>query len=157
MDHIKGLKEQLEHSFSMKDLGAAKQILGMKICRDRKNRKLTLSQADYIEKVLQHFSMENAKAVSTPLPSHLKLSKEMCPKTQEEEAKMSKVPYSSAVGSLMYAMVCTRPDIAHAVGVVSRYMSHPSIQHWNVVKWILRYLRGTSSQCLHFGGSTTDL
>ena len=65
----------------MKDLGAAKQILGMKICRDRKNKKLMLSQADYVE-VLQCFSMENAKTVSTPLPGHLKLTKEMCPKTQ---------------------------------------------------------------------------
>ena len=73
--------------------------------------------------------MENAKAVSTPLPSHLKLTKDMCPKTQEEEDKMSKVPYASAVGSLMYAMVCSRPDIAHAVGVVSRYMSHLGIEH----------------------------
>ena len=92
----------------MKDLGARKQILGMNICRDRKNRKLTLSQANYIAKVLQRFSIKNAKAVSTPLPGHLKLTKEMCPKTQEEEDKMSKVPYASAIGSLMYAMVCTR-------------------------------------------------
>ena len=129
----------------------------MKICRDGKNRKLTLSQADYIEKVLQHFSMEKAKAINTPLPGHLKLTKEMCPKTQEEEDKMSNVPYASAVGSLMYAMLCTRPDIAHAVGVVSRYMIHPGIEHWSVVKWILRYLRGTSNKCLHFGGSTTNL
>jgi len=141
----------------MKDLGAAKQILGMKICRDRLNRKLTLSQAAYVEKVLQRFHMENAKAVSTPLPSHLKLTKNMCPKTPEEEEKMSKVPYASAVGSLMYAMVCTRPDIAHAVGVISRYMSHPRLEHWNAVKWILRYLRGTSNKHLCFGGSNTVL
>ena len=141
----------------MKDLGAIKQILGMKICRDRKNITLMLSQVDYVEKVLQYFSMENSKVVSTPLPSNLKLTKEMCPKTQEEEDKMSKVPYASAVGSLMYAMVCTRPDIAHVVGVVSRYMSHLRIEHWNAVKWIVRYLRGTSNKCLHFGGSTTDL
>ena len=67
--------------------------------------------------------MENAKAISTPLPSHLKLTKEMCPKTQEEEHKMSKLSYTSAIGSLMYAMVCTRLDIAHALGVLSRYMS----------------------------------
>jgi len=85
------------------------------------------------------------------------VTKEMCPKTGEEEDKMSKVPYASTIGSLMYAMVCTRPDIAHAVGVVSRYMSHLGIEHWNAVKWILRYLRGTSNKCLHFGGSTTNL
>ena len=99
---------------------------------------------------MQCFSMENSKAVNTPLLGHLNLTKEMCPKTQEEEDKMSKVPYASAVGSLIYAMVCTRLDIAHAV-------SHLGIEHWNVVKWILKYLRGTSNKCLHFGGSITDL
>ena len=101
--------------------------------------------------------MENAEAVITHLPSHLKLTKEMCPKTQEEEDKMSKKPYASTIGSFMYAMVCTRLDIAHTMGVVSKYMSHPRIEHRNAVKWILRYLRGTSSKCLHFGGSTTNL
>ncbi|CAL2257280.1 unnamed protein product [Prunus armeniaca] len=57
---------------------------------------------------------------------------------------MAMVPYSSAVGSLMYAMICTRPDITHAVGVVSKFLSKPGREHWNAVKWILRYLRGTS-------------
>ncbi|XP_075085139.1 secreted RxLR effector protein 161-like [Nicotiana tabacum] len=61
---------------------------------------------------------------------------------------MSKVPYASVVGSLMYAMVCTRPDIAHAVGVVSRYMLDPRKEHWEGVKWILRYLKGTSGMTL---------
>ena len=70
-----------------------------------KNYKLTLSQGEYIEKVLERFRMHNAKPVSTPLASHFKLSKEMCPKTQEEIEYMSKVPYSSAVDNLMYAMV----------------------------------------------------
>ena len=101
--------------------------------------------------------MENAKAVSTPLPGHLKLTKEMCLKTQEEEDKMSKVPYASTVGSLMYAMVCTRLDIAHVVGVVSRYMNDLGKEHWMEVKWILRYLRGTTSHSLFFVGSITSL
>ena len=141
----------------MKDLGAAKQILGMRITRDKKNRKLTLSQSEYIEKVLERFKMQDAKPVSTPLASHFKLTKEMCPKTQEEIDYMSKVPYSLAVGSLMYAMVCTRPDIAHVVGVVSRYMNDPGKEHWMVVKWILMYLRGTTSHALYFGGSSNIL
>ena len=89
----------------MKDLGAAKQILGMRITRDRKNRKLTLSQNEYTQKALEIFNMQNEKLVSTPLASHLKLIKEMCPKTQEEMDYMSRIPYESAVGSLMYAMV----------------------------------------------------
>ena len=65
----------------MKDLGATKQILGMRITRDRKNRKLTLSQGEYIEKVLQRFRMQNAKPIITPLASHFKLSKKMCSET----------------------------------------------------------------------------
>ena len=92
---------------------------------------MTLSQVNYIAKVLQHFFIENAKVVSTPLLGHLKLTKEMYPKRQEEEDKMSKVPYALGVGSLMYAMVCTRP---HVVEVVSRYMGHLGIEYWNVVK-----------------------
>ena len=97
----------------MKYLGAEKKILSTKNCRDRKNKKLTLSLADYIAKVLQCFSMENVKGVSTPLPGNLKLTKEMCPKAHEEEDKMSKVPYASSLGRLMYAMVCMRLDIVH--------------------------------------------
>jgi hypothetical protein len=70
---------------------------------------------------------------------------------------MSRVPYSSTLDSLMYAMVCTRPDIAHAVGVVSRYMKNPSKEDWEAVKWILGYLRGTSTHALCFGGLDTFL
>jgi hypothetical protein len=70
---------------------------------------------------------------------------------------MSRVPYPSVVGSLMYAMVCTRPDIAHVVGVVSRYMNNLGKEHWEAVKWILRYLRGTANHALCFGGSETVL
>jgi hypothetical protein len=65
---------------------------------------------------------------------------------------MSRVPYSSTVGNLMYLMVCTRPDIAHVVGVVRRYMNNPSKEHWEEVKWILKYLRGTGTHALCFGG-----
>jgi hypothetical protein len=73
--------------------------------------------------------------------------------TRKDIEYMSRVPYSSAVDILMYVMVCTRPDITHAVGVVSRYMKNPGKEHWKAVKWILRYLRGTSSHALCFGGS----
>jgi hypothetical protein len=65
---------------------------------------------------------------------------------------MSRVPYSSAVGSLMYAMVFTRPDIPHAVGVVIRYMNNPGKERCEEVTWILRYLRGTATHALCFGG-----
>ena len=70
---------------------------------------------------------------------------------------MSNVPYELPLGSLMYAMVFTRPDIAHAVGVLSRYMNNPGKEHWMTIKWILRYLRGTKNQALCFGGSKISL
>ena len=87
--------------------------------------------------------MQSAKPVSTPLASHFKLSKEQGVATQEEREFMAKIPYASAMGSLMYVMVCTRPDIAQAVGVVSRFMQNPGKEHWETIKWILIYLKGT--------------
>ena len=141
----------------MKDLGDAKQILGMRIIRDRANGTLKLSQLEYVKKILNRFNMNEAKLVSTLLGSHFKLSKEQSPKTEEERDYMSKVPYALAIGNLMNAMVCTRPDIAHAMGVVSRYMSRPGKQHWEAVKWILRYLRGSSNTCLCFTGASLKL
>lgn len=104
----------------MKDLGAAKKILGMEILRDRKFGRLFLTQKKYIEKVFEHFGMKNAKPVSTPLAAHFRLSATLSPQSVEDKRHMSHVPYSSAVGSVMYAMVCTRQNISHAVSVVSR-------------------------------------
>eukprot|EP00253_Pinus_taeda_P013381 PITA_13381 len=94
----------------------------------------------------------DSKPVKLPIPIGVKLSAKQCPKTQEEEEDMSRVPYASAIGSLMYAMVCTRPEIAHAVGVLSRFMSKPRKEHWTTVKWVFRFLRGTSDYGLCYQG-----
>ena len=96
--------------------------------------------------------MGDEKPVSTPLASHIKLTKRMWPSTMEGRDNMTAVPYSSTVGSLMHTMVCNRSDIVYTVGVVSRYLSNPGREHWEVVKWIFRYLKATSSLCLGFGG-----
>ena len=80
--------------------------------------------------------MGNCKTVFTPLAIHFKLSAEYCLQSEEDIDRMSNVPYSSAVGSLMYAMVCTRPDLSHVMSVVSRYMHNPGKDHWEAVKWI---------------------
>ena len=137
----------------MKYLGLANEILSMKITRDRKSKRLWLSQERYIEKVLERFNMGEAKPVCTPLAGHFKLGSHQCPTNDKEKEEMKTVPYSSAVGSLMYAMVCTRPDIAFAVGVVSRFLSNPGTEHWEAVKWILEYFKGTSKACLCFGSN----
>ncbi|KAL8112467.1 hypothetical protein AgCh_019972 [Apium graveolens] len=144
MREINMLKRQMSEEFEMEDMGAAKQILGMSIIRDIAKGTLKLSQQKYVEKLLQKFSVQDAKTRSIPLASHFNLTKKQSPKTDEGKKDMAKVPYASAVGSLMYVMVCTRPDIAHAVGVVSRFMSNPGREHWEAIKWLLRYLKGTS-------------
>eukprot|EP00253_Pinus_taeda_P006399 PITA_06399 len=94
----------------------------------------------------------DSKSVKVPIPVGVRLSVEKCPKTQEEEEDMSRVPYASAVGSLMYAMVCTRPNIAQVEGVLSRFMSKPGKEHWTTVKWVFRYLHGTSDYGLCYQG-----
>ena len=78
--------------------------------------------------------MSSAKLVSTPLVNHFRLSLDQCPKSDREIEDMAKVQYVSVVGCLIYAMVCTRPDLAHAVSQVSKFISKPGKQHWEVVK-----------------------
>jgi ATP-binding cassette subfamily B (MDR/TAP) protein 1 len=114
---ITTLKAQLSTEFEMKDLGATKKILGMKIIRDRKSGLLFLNQHDYINKVLHRFNMSDAKKVTTPIIPHFKQSSTQCPITNEDIEYMSRVPYSSAVGSLMYAMVCSLPDLSYAMSL----------------------------------------
>lgn len=128
----------------MKDLGPTKQILGIRIYRDR-NMKLYISQEQYIKKVLERFSMSNAKVVSTPLTTYFKLSSKHSSSTDKENEDMARVPYASVVGNLMYAMIYTSSNIAHVVGVVNSFLSNPGREHWNAIKWIMRYLRGTSN------------
>jgi len=149
---IKDVKIKLSSEFDMKDLGAANFILGMEIRRDRENMKLWLNRRKYVETILQSFNMQESKPVKVPIPVGAKLFAEQCPKTKEEMEDMSHVPYASVVGSLMYVMVCTRPDIAHVVGVLRRYMSKPGNEHWTVVKRVFLYLRGTTDYAICYQG-----
>ena len=128
-DMIQKLKRELSKALDMKDLGSAKCIFGMEILRDRKARKLWLSQERYIERMLERFNMKNSKPFSTTLDGHFKLSKRLCPSTEKEKGEMSVISYLSIVGSLMYAMVCTPPDISHVVVVVSRFLANHGKAH----------------------------
>ena len=151
MEAIKELKNLLQFEFEMKDLGAARRILGMDIIRKRNEGLLYLSQSSYVQKLLRRFNMLDSKPVSTPIAGHFKLSITHSPQTEDEIKYMSRIPYSNATGSLMYAMVCTRPDLAYSASIVSRFMENPGKQHWSVVKWILRYLKGSKSIGLVYG------
>ena len=156
VEAIKRLKQVLSSEFEMKDLGEAKRILGMDIVRDRTKGIIHLNQGSYVEKVLKRFNMFNAKPVSTPIAGHFKLSSDQSPSSEEEYKFMSNVLYANATGSLMYAMVCSRPDIAYGASLVSRFMGNPGKEHWMAVKWMFRYLKRTSDIGLRFSKSETD-
>ena len=106
-----------------------RKILGMEITRDKKSGLLFLNQHNYINKVLHRFNMHDSKPASTAIAPHFKLSGAQCPSSDEDVEYMSKVPYSSIVGSLMYAMVCSHLDLSYAMSLVSRYMSNPSKEY----------------------------
>ncbi|KAH9696398.1 hypothetical protein KPL71_023151 [Citrus sinensis] len=150
------LKQKLRVKFDMKDLGPAKKILGVEIIRNRTARTLFLSQEKYVNKVLEKFGMLNCKPVSTPMSAHFRLSSQQCPSTESEQTEMLKTPYASSVGCLMNAMVLTRPDLSYAVSLVSRFMSNPGKEYWGAMKWILSYLRGTTSYGLLYGGERAN-
>ena len=148
LEFISATMQWLSSIFEMKDMGEVRYVLGVEIIRDRPRNLLGLCHKAYIEKVLERFQRHYSKPVDTPVEKGLTLSLEQCPTTDDEKQKMSNVPYASTVGSLMYVMLCTRPDICFAVGLVSRYQSNPGTAHWQAVKKIMRYLRGTTDLVL---------
>jgi hypothetical protein len=154
---MSSIKMWLSSHFAMKDLGEASYILGIKLFRDRKKRLLRLSQVNYIDKILVRFSMQDSKKGFSPFRHGVHLSKKICPKTQEEREKMRNCPYALAIGSLMYAMLCTRPDIYFVVSIVSRYQSNPSPEYWTAVKHILKYLNKTKHYFLVFGSEDLNI
>jgi len=148
---IDKLKVQLSCEFEMKDLEEVSRTLGMKIERDRVKGKVSLTQKAYLQKVFQKFLIgDEAKSVSSSLAPHFKLSTRISLKTIDDREYISHVPYASAVGSLMYAMVCTRPDLSQAVSIVSRYMHDLVKGHWEAMRWIMRYIKGTVDVALVF-------
>ncbi len=136
-------KQLLSSKFSMKDLGEADVILGIRI--KRVNKGLVMTQSHYIEKILKRFNFSDCTPVSTPMDASVKLM-------DNKGKPISQLEYSKAIGSLMYAMTSTRPDIAFAVGKLSRYTSNPSAQHWQAVNRVFKYLKGTMDYGLSYLG-----
>lgn len=151
------LKNELKQTFRMKDLGEAHHILGMRILRDRQKGIITLDQSTYIKKMLDHFGMEDCKETCTPLALNQILSKDMSPKTDEERESMKNIPYREAIGSLLYTSQGSRPDICHAVGVLSRFSNDPGQSHWSAVKRVFLYLKGTADKTLSFSKHNDNL
>ena len=126
----------------MMDLGLMTKILGLKVDWDRENGILKISQGLYIDKILERFNMQDAYPVSTPIAPNIRLNIPDVPKINPY--------YTKAIGSLMYAAIGTRPDIAFAVQHLSQFTTNHATEHWTAVKCVLRYLKGTRDQGLIF-------
>jgi hypothetical protein len=98
------------------------------------------------------FNMEEAKKGFLPMSHGIHLSKTQCPSTTDERERMSRILYASAIGSIMYAMICTCPDISYAHSVTGRYQSDPGEGHWTAVKNVFKYLRSTKGMFLVYSG-----
>ncbi|KAL4284856.1 hypothetical protein GQ457_16G014820 [Hibiscus cannabinus] len=123
------VKQFLSKNFDMKDMGDASYVIGIKIHRDRNKGVLGLSQETYINKVLERFWMKDCSPSVAPIVKGDKFNLNQCPKNEFEREQMKNIPYASVVGSLIYAQVCTRPDIAFFVGMLGRYQSNPGIDY----------------------------
>jgi hypothetical protein len=143
---------QLNRRFDMTYIGPAEYILGIQIIRDRVKRTIPLCQAAYIHEIANRYGLTDANSVSTPLSTSARLTRDMSPRTTEEREAMRRVLYLSTIGSVMYAMLGTRPDIAYSVGVLAQYGSDPGMAHWVALKRVIRYLKGTEGLALMYRG-----
>ncbi len=133
---IQRVKTELTATFFMSDMGPISFYLGWRIDQDRKRQTIKLSQPAYIEKVLVKFYLDKANPVNTPMKKSIPLSQ----REEGEASPSEKERYQGMTGSMMFSMVDTRPDIAFAKSLVSRFAKNPSHQHTKVVKTILKYL-----------------
>lgn len=142
------VKKQLREKFKMKDLGPVQNLLGMQIHRNRKQGKISINQAAYVDNILRKFNMYECNPARTSLDPNQRLDKSMAPKTPDEVKDMEKVPYREALGSVMFLCQGTRPDIAQAITSLSAYSENPGKAHWAAVKRLFRYLKGTRNYTL---------
>jgi hypothetical protein len=154
---ILAFKAQIAKHVEISDLGELHWLLGIEIKRNREARTIHLSQRSYIQSILRRYNFQDLKPLSIPMDPSTRLSTAQAPSTTQEFAAMRNVPYHEAVGSLMYAALGTRPDIAYAVQTVSRFAKNPGPAHWEAVKRVFRYLKGTSELFLTFGGAEKEL
>ncbi|KAJ9507798.1 hypothetical protein QJQ45_019293, partial [Haematococcus lacustris] len=145
---VQEVKQQLQQAFDVHDLGQAADFLGMRIAFDRAAGILRLTQQQYIEQLLQRFGLAECNPRQLPLSPGTQLVKE-----GEQLSEQHTLRYRELVGGLLWLSTCTRPDIAFAVGQLTRYMQAPTREHEQAAQGVLRYLRGTAGQGLVFRGS----
>ena len=151
-DTIMWMKGELSKRFEMKDLGQAKVCLGLEISRVRSEKAVFLSQSKYSISILERFGMQDSRPVPTPMVPNSSKSNPLDSADPETDAAAKDEPYRQAIGSLMYLMLGTRPDLAYAVGKLSRFCEDPQQKHWMAVKRVFRYIAGSKELGLKFDG-----
>jgi transposase InsO family protein len=146
LDLIRELEAELKASFSMTDLGPCAYYLGIEVIRDREQGTITLCQTEYIKRVLETFGMADCRPVATPLEKGAQFVQNEGQATEEDIQH-----YQQIIGSLMYAMTETRPDLAIVVSILSQFLANPSKEHQQAAKRSLRYLQGSKDYGLTLG------
>jgi hypothetical protein len=140
--------ETLSARFTAKNLGEIEKILGARITRDRKNRTLYIDQEQYLTTMLDRFGITAEKHKARKIPT---AEYESLRPTNKMDERINISEYQQVIGSLLYAMVFTRPDISFVLGKLSQFMSDPANHYGHALKNLLRYIKSTIKQKLHFG------
>lgn len=154
------LEKDLGKFFEIKSLGKPDFLLGTKVTQDPENYSISLSQTAYIETLLEKFGLQNLNPVTTPMDPNVKLDdygKTDDPDKQGEQDTRVSASYAALIGSLMYLAISTRPDISFAVNKLAQFTNDPKPKHWTAVKRVFRYLKGTKSHALTYGGNDPNL
>ena len=154
---MQDIKRQLKGKVEISNLGKIHWLLGFEIQCDQDAHTLSLSQKSYIDSVMKRYGLEDAKPLSTPMDPSAQLSKSHSPSTPQEYADMQDVPYREATGSLTYAVIRSHPDIAYATTAVSCFNENPERVHWEAVKRIIQYLKGTIGWEITYSTKVKDL
>ena len=142
---IKRFKEEMNKKYKITDLGPVYSLLGIKVTRDLVEKTISLSQQAYVKAIITKFNFDDLKPSATPMDPSAPLTKSQSPTKLDDISKMRNVPYREAVGSLMYAAMGTRPDIAFTTSTMAQYSENPGWKHWKAVKQNFHYCWGRKS------------
>ena len=148
LNSVNDLKAQLSEEYEMKYMGELKYFLGIQVHRDRERKIIHISQPGYYRIILERFSMQDSKPTSTPLSSGAQLTK-----AATTDTLMDQKEYQSMIGSIMYAMLATRPDLAQSIQQTSQFSQKPTTTHEKAVKQAFRYINGTVNEGITFFGN----
>jgi hypothetical protein len=145
VSEVQSMKDEIKRYFACRDLGEPTSFLSINICRDRAKKQITISQPKLVSEVLTLANMQSARKVTTPLDPSVKYVQE------GEPLDTRTYPYNTVLGKLLFISVCTRPDIAHAVNVLTRFMQKPTMMHWKGLMHVCRYLYHSKDWGITYG------